>query len=237
MVTKSGVLKRSLGLAVPLVLGAILAAWLIAGRQEPERSTVAEPAQAVAVVTAPEIAWRPRATGYGTAQPASTWRAVAEVSGRVVERRPELDSGAMVSAGSELFRIDRTDYDLAVAEARTAIAAGEARIKELVTRAGNLDRSLEIEERRLAVAQRELDRLRTLFERGSVPRADVDRQENAFLQQRQAVQELRNSISQIPAERQRLDAELERDRARLEQARRNVEKTVITAPFDLRVSS
>ncbi|HSH41373.1 MAG TPA: efflux RND transporter periplasmic adaptor subunit, partial [Arenicellales bacterium] len=47
----------------------------------------------------------------------------------------------------------------------------------------------------------------------------------------------RNSISQIPAERQRLDAELERDRARLEQARRNVEKTVITAPFDLRVSS
>lgn len=230
-------MKRALAVAVPLLLGTLVAAWLIAGRTPPARSTAAEPARPVAAIAAREVAWRPRATGYGAARAARTWRAVAEVAGRVVARHADLESGAILGAGSELFRIDRTDYDLAVAEARTVIAAGEARIKELVIRAANLDRSLAIELRRLEVAQRELDRLRTLFERGTVPRADVDRQESAFLQQRQAVQELRNSISQIPAERQRLDAEIERDRARLAQSRRNVVKTIIEAPFDLRVSA
>lgn len=224
-------------MAVPLAVGALLAAWLIAGRTPPERSTAGEAVRPVAVITAPEIAWRPRATGYGTARAARSWRGVAEVSGRIVARHPDLDTGAILPRDSELLQIDRTDYRLAVAEARSAIAAGEARLKELVTRAANLDQSLDIEQRRLEVAERELDRLRTLYQRGTVPRADVDRQQSAFLQQRQAVQELRNSISQIPAERQRLDAELERDKTRLAQARRNLPKTTVKAPFDLRVSA
>lgn len=230
-------LRHGLPVAVPLVLGALVAGWLIAGRTPPAIETPEEDARPVAAIAAPEVSWRPRATGYGTARAASSWRGVAEVSGRIVERSPDLDSGAILARGTKLFQIDRTDYRLSVTEARAAIAAGEARLKELVTRAANLDRALDIERRRLEVAERELDRLRTLFEQGTVPRADVDRQESAYLQQRQAVQELESSISQIPAERQRLDAELDRDRARLELARRNLPRTTITAPFDLRVSA
>lgn len=229
--------RRSLAIAVPLALGVLVAAWLIAGRAPPERESAGEDARPVTAIAAPETEWRPRATGYGTARAARTWRGVAEVSGRIVERSPDLDTGAIVARGAQLFEIDRTDYRLAIAEARAGISAGEARLTELDTRAANLERSLDIEQRRLEVAQRELDRLRTLFERGTVPRADVDRQESAFLQQRQAVQELENSVRQIPAERQRLQAELARDGARLSQARRNLTKTRITAPFDLRISA
>lgn len=229
--------RRSLAVAVPLALGVLAAAWLIAGRAPPERDPAREDTTPVATLAAPQVEWRPRATGYGTARAARTWRGVAEVSGRIVERSPDLDTGAMIGRGTQLFEIDRTDYRLAVAEARAGISAGQARLADLDTRAASLERSLDIERRRLEVAQRELDRLRTLFERGTVPRADVDRQESAFLQQRQAVQELENSVSQIPAERQRLEAELARDEAGLAQARRNLARTRIAAPFDLRVDT
>ncbi len=235
--SKSRLSRRSLSLAVPLILGALLAGWLISERTPPARETPEEATTPVAAIAAPNVSWRPRATGYGTARAASSWRGIAEVSGRIVKRNPDLDTGMILPGGAELFQIDPTDYRLSVAEARATIAAGEARIKELVTRAANLDRSLDIERRRLEVAERELDRLRTLFERGTVPRADVDRQESTYLQQRQAVQELESSISQIPAERQRLDAELEREQARLELARRDIPRTTIKAPFDLRVSA
>lgn len=234
---KIPLLRRGLAVVIPLLAGAAVAAWLVAGRTPPQREAGAEQTTAVAAIPAPQVAWRPRATGYGSARATRTWRGVAEVSGRIVWRNPDLDTGVILARGVRLFQIDRTDYRLAVAEAEAAIAAAEARLKELVTRAANLDSSLAIEQRRLEVAERELDRLRTLFERGTVPRSDVDRQESAYLQQRQAVQELRNSISQIPTERQRLDAELDRDKARLAQARSNLPKTSVKAPFDLRVSA
>jgi len=230
-------LRRSVAVIIPLLAGAAVAAWLIAGRTPPQREAVVEQTTAVAALAAPRVAWRPRATGYGSARAARTWRGVAELSGSIVWRNPDLDTGTILPRGARLFQIDRTDYRLAVAEAEAAIAADEARLKELVTRAANLDSSLDIERRRLEVAERELDRLRTLFERGTAPRSDVDRQETAYLQQRQAVQELRNSISQIPTERQRLDAELARDKARLAQARSNLPKTAVKAPFDFRVSA
>lgn len=233
----TGLLRRGLPFVAPVVLGVLVAGWLIAGRTPPQRAAAPEDTTAVAAIDAPESRWRPRATGYGTARPARTWRGVAEVSGRIVARNPDLDTGSILARGTELFQIDRTDYRLAIAETRAGIAVGEARLADLEARAENLERSLEIERRRLAVARRELDRLRTLLERGTVPRADVDRQESAYLQQRQALQELENSAGQIPAERQRLEAELERDQARLAQARRNLTKTRITAPFDIRVSA
>lgn len=233
----TGLLRRSLPFVVPLVLGVLVAGWLIAGRTPPQRAAAPEDTRAVTAIDTPETQWRPRATGYGTARAARTWRGVAEVSGRIVARSPDLDTGSILARGTELFQIDRTDYRLTIAEARAGITAGEARLADLDARAENLERSLEIERHRLEVARRELDRLRTLLERGTVPRSDVDRQENAYLQQRQAVQELENSASQVPAERQRLEAELERDQARLAQARRNLTKTRITAPFDIRVSA
>ena len=230
-------LRRVLAVLAPVAVGAAIAALLLATRPEPASGPAPGIARSVAVIEAPEVRWRPRATGYGQARPARTWRAVAQVSGRIVERHADLESGAILAAGTPLFRIERTDYELAVAEAEAAIAARRAELEDLATRRDNLERSLAIEQRRLEVARRELARQQRLLEQGSVSRAEVDREQRAFLQQQQAVQEIDNSLAALPAERRRLEAQLERDRARLEQARRDLPRTVIEAPFDLRVSA
>jgi len=229
--------KRALALAVPVAAAAALAAWFVANRAPPDKADDSELVRAVSVIPAPEVAWRPRAIGYGEARPVRIWPAVAEVAGRIVHRHPDLETGKILGEGTELYRIDRTDYELAVAQAKADIAAVNAQLRELGARRTNLEDSLDIERRRLEVAKRELQRQETLLDKGSASRAAVDREERNMLQQLQAVQELESSLSRIPAERERLQAERERHRARLEQARRDLPRTVIKAPLDLRVSA
>ncbi|MDZ7828949.1 MAG: efflux RND transporter periplasmic adaptor subunit [Halofilum sp. (in: g-proteobacteria)] len=229
--------QRILWVVLPLAAGIAVALLLATLRSEPEADQPGELVRSVAVIEAPSVRWRPRATGFGEARPARTWRAVAEVSGRIVERHEQLESGKILPAGSVLLRIDRADYELAVRQVEAAIAARQAQLADLVVRKTSLERSLEIERRRLDVARRELERQQRLLDQGSVSQSVVDRERLAFLQQQQAVQEIENTLAQLPAERQRLEAELARERSQLQQARRDLPRTGIEAPFDLRVSS
>ena len=227
---------RLLALLLPLAAGVALAAWLIAQRGGPDRVTAQEQPVPVTVIPVPEISYVPRAIGYGEARPARVWSAVPEVGGEIVATHRNLQSGALIREGAELFRIDPTGPELAIREAGAAVAAGKAALAELSARQESTEQLLEIERERLALAEAELERQKTLLDRGTVSEATVDRQEREFLQQRLAVQDLENSLVRLPAERRRLEAELERERAKLARARRDLAHTVVTAPFDLRVA-
>lgn len=229
-------LLRMLALLLPVAAGVLLAVWLVAQRDGPSQPGLLEAPVPVAVIDAPEIAYVPRALGYGEARPARVWRAVPEVGGEIVATHPELEAGALIRAGAELFRIDSTTPELAIREAEATIAAGEAGLSELGVRRDSTERLIEIERERLALASAELERQQTLLARNTVSQSVVDRQEREFLQQRLAVQELENTLARLPAEERRLEAELELERARLDRARRDLAHTTITAPFDLRVA-
>lgn len=228
---------RALAFLLPLLIGAGMAAWLVAHRTPAQKETATEAATAALVVAAPQVRWVPRALGYGEASPARTWRGIAEVAGNIVDQHPKLDTGAILPGGALLFQIDRTDYELALDEAEAAIAAREAQVAELDTRIENVRRSLAVERRRLEPARREYERLQTLFEQGTVSRSALDGQLREYLQQRQAVLDFENTLAQLPAERERLKAEVTRDRVRREQSRRDLARTRITAPFAMRVSA
>lgn len=231
-----GPLIRLLAVALPLAAGIVLAAWLVAQRGGPERSEAREPPVPATVIAAPEVAYVPRAVGYGEARPTRVWRAVPEVAGEIVASHPELRSGALIRAGAELYRIDPTGPELSIREAEAAIAASEAALAELAARRDSTDSLLAIERERLAVAEAELERQRTLLARGTVSQSVVDRQEREYLAQRLAVQDLENTLARMPSEERRLEAELELQRAHLARARRDLANTVIRAPFDLRVA-
>jgi len=115
------------------------------------------------------------------------WEAVGEVSGTVVYRHPELQRGAILPAGTELLRIDPTDYRHAVAEIEANIRAADSQLALLDVRAVNTKRSLAIEERNLALARKQFERTRELLRRGAVSRSDADREERSVLAGEQAV--------------------------------------------------
>ena len=228
---------RRLLILLPLALGALAVALALGNREGPRRVVPEERVTAVRIVTAPAVDVMPRALGYGSVKPARVWQAVAEVSGTVTFRHPELEKGAILASGTELLRIDPTDYRLAVAQIEANIRAVEAQLAVLDVRSVNTGRLLAIEERSWDLGRRELDRKRQLLRKSTISEAAVDREERSLLAGEQAVQNLRNAMKLLPAERSVLEATRGQLEAQLEAARRNLSRTRIAAPFNSRIAA
>jgi RND family efflux transporter MFP subunit len=228
---------RGLLILPPLVVGIAIVVLAVLSREPPEQAALAERVTAVRAIQVPEVTVVPRATGFGLARPEKEWRAVAQVGGKVIELHPNLKRGEILPAGSVLLRLDPVDYQLKLAEIGASIRSAEAELRELAVRAENFARSRDIERRVLDLAGRELERRRTLLERGNIAAASVDEQEKTALTSRQRVQDIENALNLIPAQRQVLEAKLALYHAQLADARLDLERTTITAPFDLRVTA
>jgi membrane fusion protein, multidrug efflux system len=220
----------------PILIAAAVLVIAIRGREVAERIPPRETATAVRVVAAPSVAVVPRVLGYGNVQPETVWEAVAEVDGRIVEVHPQLKKGAILPAGAVLLRIDPTKYRLAVSQIRANIGAVEAKLAELTVKATNTRASLAIEERSLALGDKDLERKRRLLTTKNISQSAVDQEERNLLSGQQNAQSLRNTLNLFPAERHTLAAELALYTAQLESARLDLERTTITAPFDCRVA-
>jgi membrane fusion protein, multidrug efflux system len=217
-------------------LGVLILVLLVMTRREPERVVVEEHARAVRVVPAVSTGVVPRAMGYGFALPGKVWEAVAEVSGRVVEMHPDLKKGAVIPKGAVLVLLDPQEYGLAENRDRADVSGLRAKLKELNQKKRNLERSLEVERRSLALSKNELERKRKLVESDTIASAEFDQEEKRFLSQQNIVQNLRNSLDLIPSERQSLLANLTAGQSRLDDTRLDLKKTIIIAPFDCRIA-
>ncbi len=224
-------------LIIPAIaIGIAIFVFLVKNREPPQQIPFTEPTQSVRVIEVPEINVIPRVLGYGNVQPDMVWNAVAEVSGKIVEKHSLLKQGAILKKGELLLRIDPADYELAIAQTKANRQSIQAQMNELKIKEENTRISLKIEQQVLKVAQQELNRLQQLLTRKVVSTDAADKQERAVLAQNQQVQSLQNSLNLIPAERQLLDAQLAVANTQLESAKLNLERTTITLPFDARIA-
>ncbi|MDL0434011.1 efflux RND transporter periplasmic adaptor subunit [Marinobacter sp. TBZ242] len=228
-------LGRALAVLAGVAAGAALLAVLVASRQAPEREETTVSALAVRAIEARPLPFRLEARGHGVARPAETWQAIASVSGRVVERHPELESGTLLAEGTLLVALDPSRYELAVAEAEAELASLAAELAQLETEADNAERLLSLERERLSLAEQELSRIERLAASGSVSTSQRDEQRRSTLAQRQAVAAQEKVLALLPSRRDVLAAQRERAAARLAQARRDLEDTRFLAPYDLRL--
>ncbi len=233
---KGGLWRKALFLP-PVLVGVAVLVWFARSGDAPVQVPPDEVVRPVRVISVPAVDFVPRTLGYGQVQPGRIWEAVAEVSGRIIEKHARLEPGELLTSGEVILRIDPTDYELAVESARARIRGAEAEIAELEVREANTRRSLDIEQRGLSLAETDLARKRTLVERGSISQAAVDEAERTVLSLRQAVQSQRSALAVIPAEREVLTANLALFEAELRQAQRNLERTEIVTPFDGRVAA
>lgn len=228
-------LKRLL-IVPPLLLGVLVLVWQFRSETRPQQREPEEMSRAVRAIAARPVVFVPRATGYGTVRPGRVWEAVAQVSGKIIEMHPRLDTGRLIPAGTVILRIDPTDYELAIVRHEADLQIATAKLAELEVRQANTRASLAIERRALTLAEEDLARQRALLERGNTSQAVADQTEAAFLTQRQRRQELENQLRLLPAERQSLEASIAQTEAQIEEARLNLERTVMRLPFDARIA-
>jgi RND family efflux transporter MFP subunit len=141
-------LRIFLRIFLPLVaigLGIFVARKLIASRPISGKKP---PASVGVLVETAGVVASTRATvvrGYGTVGPAREVTLQPQVSGRVLEVNPELVPGGRIAEGALLVRIESSDYDLQVAQARTQVETAK--------------QNLELEKGRRTIAEREWNSL------------------------------------------------------------------------------
>ncbi len=230
-------IPRGVRLLPPIALGLGVAVWLVFAAEPPARVDEGERSVVARTIRAEEAPVRAVVRGYGNVQAARRWEAVSEIAGTIVWRHPDLDTGNVIEAGTTALRIDPTAYDLALAQAEADLAALRADVAQTDIDAANATRLLTLEQSRLDLAETELARIRDLRARGVTSQSALDAQERTTLQVRRSVEELQNTIDLIPSRRNRLDAQMARTRVVLDRAKRDLAKTDIVVPFDLRVGT
>ena len=207
----------------PVVIGILVLLFMVAGKQPPAQAERGEPTRTVRVIEVPLVELVPMAEGYGQVQPARIWTAVSQVAGRVTYIHPRLRDGEILPVDTELVHIDPKDYELALAQAQAELA-------ELNAQEKNARASLNIEKRNQELAKKELGRIQKLVTKGTSSQSKADETERAMLAYSASVQNLQNTLALVPSQRSVLEA-------KVALAERNLEHTIIRAPFDMRVAS
>ena len=222
---------------IPVILGIIIIVLLKQNSPEPKQNPAQEITKAVRILSLPQLSVTPIAIGYGTVRPVSTWEAITQVEGIVLEKHPKLAKGAIIKKGSVLLQIDPVDYELNITQIESDILATQAQMEELDTKQENTQASLAIEKKSLELTKNELKRLKNLLKKSSVSHSDFEAQERSMLAQQQSVLSQSNSLKLIPSQKALLNAQLQQKQSQLKRAQRDLQNTKIIMPFTGRISS
>ncbi|MDF2178165.1 hypothetical protein P2G88_07855 [Aliiglaciecola sp. CAU 1673] len=228
--------KRRWLLILPLA-GLVILIALAKLRPGPGLREDSNPPPLVSVVKVQQHNLRPYVLGFGRAQPKEVWQALAEVSGRVIYRHPELEQGKTLTQGTLLLKVDPVDYELKLAQAKSDLQSAEAELARLALNKDKLSLSVKLERQRLDILNKELKRKQGLLGKGSVSQSSVDAEQSNVWAQEQKLLDIENSLKQHPAEMEVARAKVKVAEARLDEAKRKLEKTEIRLPFDARIAN
>lgn len=126
-----------IGLPVGLiVIGFIIMRALVAMHPTALKEPKMDPGVMVAVMKAERQGVTMTVEGTGTVNASQEISVIPQVSGKVVYTAPGLDVGGFFEKGSVLFRIEDTDYRLALEQAKAAKANAEYELAKIESQAG-----------------------------------------------------------------------------------------------------
>lgn len=164
----------------------------------------------------------------------------SEVPGQIT--RVHVKENQMVKKGDVLFEIDPSQYENAISQADAQIAAAQARITALDADVDATAAELAGARNDLALAQANYRREKELMDRGFNTRARMDAATHAVAGARDRLAALQADVAKAKAQLATgaqvpgVNPEVAAGRAALEEARLNLQRTVVRAPVDGRVT-
>lgn len=219
-----------------LMIGVIVLVLSIALKPKLAITAAGDNARVVDVIPLQLTNIAPQVTGFGQIRPKQQWSAIAEVTGEILFKSPNLAKGEHVFAGTELLRIDPLKYELALAQAEADLNSNQLQLAKLKQEQKNLAKNLEIEESRLVLQQQENKRLTKLTKQGMLPQSDLDTQRVQLLTQEKVVQEVSQQLALFETEKSVAVAKINLSKASVAEANRAIAKTVIKAPRDIKIA-
>ncbi|MGR8949496.1 MAG: efflux RND transporter periplasmic adaptor subunit [Gammaproteobacteria bacterium] len=221
-------------MAIPLLVigvGVAIAAYFIGSRPEAKPREAAQFAHPVSVVLARPGTVTPSIDNFGEVVASREAELRAMVAGRLVFIAEQLQDGAVISAGTKVAEIDPFEYELALQQARANFAEAEARLAELQSDLSAERKLLALSQEQIKLRQRDRDRSADLLKKGQTSKKALDDANIALNAALESTEQRRQSVARTTAKIAQQKAALQRLDALVSQAQRNLEDTVVIAPF------
>ncbi len=177
-------------------------------------------------------------SGYGEARALTVVTVAPEVSGRVVYTHPDLKAGQIIPSGDIMFRVDPSDYEAGLQEARAGVTQWQATVARLKKQYAIDSQRLKTLERSAQLAKTEFERIKRLFEADRVgTRSGIDQAERAYNSALDQADQISQAVSLYPLQIREAESSLASSRARLSVAETNLSRCEIAAPFNARIQS
>ena len=219
-----------------LLLGLLILVLAIKLKPAPELALNYNPARLVELQALSKQQVAPATLGFGRVEPKHVWQAVSEVSGRLVYRHPQLETGRLLAKDTLLLEIDPLEYQLKLAQAQANLNATQTKLTRIDKEARNLATSLQTEQKKLALVRQEYQRQKILKEKNLISLSAIENQQQVLLTQQKLVHDLESAFELLPDDTKVTVAQLSVDQAQLEDAQRQLDKTRLLLPFDARIA-
>lgn len=160
---------------------------------------------------------------------------VSEVSGRVVDISDKFLEGNYFNKGQTLLSIDSSSYKNSLAIAESDVAANKASLVQLIEEEKSTKRSFNLAVKNLKLGQKEVLRLRSLWNKKLIARSALDTEDQKLNQLEQKREDLQGIINGYKSRKMAAEAKINASKTRLKQEKLTLTKTVITAPYSGRV--
>ena len=174
---------------------------------------------------------RPQLQLFGEVQAARYVELRPLVSGEIVAIHPALKAGSDVARGDVLIEIDPFNYRGALAEARANLAQARATLAEIEARIKAEQDQLSAAEMQWTLADSDLQRAQLLASSGTLTQKQIEDRRLILSQREQAVAQRRNNLVIEDAKREQQKASIDSLVWKVQQAERNLQNTVLRAPF------
>jgi len=222
---------------LPLILGGAIAFVVMQVKSKPpiEHEEAKFPVKAVEVITVKQIPFRARAMAFGNVEPATVLRAKSEVSGKISYIHPKLKKGASLKKGTVILRIEPTSFELSLNQSKAGLAGSRSSLAQLETEEKSTKRALNISQKNLNVGLKELNRIKTLWDKRIISRSTLDKEEQKVLSLRQQVQDIQGKLASYKSRKAATRAQINQSKSQVDQSKDTLGKTEVRMPFDARI--
>jgi RND family efflux transporter MFP subunit len=230
-------LQKAFILPLIIILAVGLVVLKVKTKSPIEHEALQFPTKTVEVITAKKLPFSPRATAYGNVEPAVLLKSKSEVSGKISYIHPELKKGGSIAKGTVVLRIEPTTFEFSLDQSKAGLASSQSSLKQLETEEKSTGRSLNIAKENLRVGEKELDRIRKIWDKRLIARSTVDAEEQKVLQLRQQVEDLQGKLAAFTSRKSATQAQIKQSRTQLAQSEDTLGRTEVKLPFDARIGT
>ncbi|QSH41760.1 efflux RND transporter periplasmic adaptor subunit [Lentisphaerota bacterium ZTH] len=222
--------------SIILGVAALITVILFAFKEKPRKRSSEELIKSLMATPIKTTDVHLKLSGYGTAEPIRDVTLSSELKGRIVMKSADLKAGMLVKKGQVLAKIDVSDYEIDLKEAKADMAQLKSQRVELVQLIKDLYDQLEKEQALLKLCISDYVRQRDLQRKGISAKKAMEEAQRQVVSQRKTIINTKSQLNQRRIQLSTVDAQIERAKAVIRMAEINIERSTIASPFRGRIN-